>query len=297
MRGSSAIALSIGIGAVIGAIVMGVPAIRQHLAPAPVAVTAPVTRATPAAPAVTTAATPAATPVAEKATETAPPVATPATPTAAPVTAVSTTGSTLDVKAALADRVLGNPDAPVTFYDYSSLSCPHCAQFHTTTLIQIKQHYIDDGKVKMVFRPFPLNEPALQGEKIARCAPPEQYFQILDLLFSKQDQWVFAPDVKSALRQMVKVAGITDKMFDDCMANSELEKGIMQIASDGVARHNLKGTPTFIFGSDMPNADTVAGEISYETFSQKLDALLSGRDPASVATGQAAASTPTPAAH
>lgn len=247
MRGSTAIALSIGIGALIGATVMGVPAIRNQL------ITAPATTQTQTATA---------------------DVAVTKTPDAETLAATVPSAPAFDVKAALQDRVLGNPDAPVTFYDYSSLSCPHCAQFHTTTLTQIRQHYIDKGTVKMVFRPFPLNESALMGEKIARCAPADQYFNMLDLLFKNQDKWAFDSNAKENLRQIVKVAGINDELFDSCMANTELEKGIMDIASQGVERHNLKGTPSFVFGSDMPNSEVVAGELDFSSFSKRLDDLL-----------------------
>jgi protein-disulfide isomerase len=303
MRGSSALALSLAIGAVIGATVMGVPAIRQHFIPAPVA-SAPVAAPVPDAASAVVAEKRAPEPEAAKPVEvpqpapadTAARIAAPApaadnsVPAPTPTATIGENIAKFDVKKALQDRVLGNPDAPVTFYDYSSLSCPHCADFHTKTLLQIRRDYIDPGKVKMVFRPFPLNEPALLGEKIARCVPEDQYFKVLDMLFSNQDKWVYAANVKDALRQMTKVAGVTDALFDSCMANNELEQGIMQIASEGVARHNLKGTPTFVFGSDMPNADTVAGEISYQQFAQKLDALLNGQDPASVTTSSGAAS-------
>jgi protein-disulfide isomerase len=266
MRSSTVLISAIVIGALLGGAVMGIPSLRHRLIP------------------VTTASTDIAAPVATATTETTTPAA-PGTPvatapdttaTAATAPAAGTpTASTIkiDVEAALTERTLGDKNAPVVFYDYSSLSCPHCAEFHTTVLSRLKSRYIDSGKVKMVFRPFPLNEPALMGEKIARCLPESEYFTMLDLLFSSQEKWVFG-DTKANLRQVVKVAGVTDALFDACINNKELEDGIVAISQKGVEKFNIKGTPTFIFGSDGPDGEIVTGETDYDSFSQRLDGLL-----------------------
>lgn len=247
MRTSTAIAIAIGIGAILGGIVIGVPAVRKNVIPAPAA--APATAETTA----------------------------PATlaETAAPVAEQKPTGPVIDVQTALKERVLGDANAPLTFYDYSSLSCPHCADFHTRVFPRLKRDYIDTGKVKMVFRPFPLNEPALLAEKLARCAPEEDYFKLLDIFFSKQQDWLFNGNPRDNLRQMVKVAGINDELFDACIANKPLEDGIMKIAQDGVERFKLKGTPTFILGEDSSAGQVLTGETEYDTFTERFDALLS----------------------
>ena len=85
-----------------------------------------------------------------------------------------------------ADMVLGAEDAPVTVIEYASMSCAHCALFHSQTFPDLKKHYIDTGKVRFIFREFPINRPALEGAMIARCAGPDRFFGFLKILFAKQ---------------------------------------------------------------------------------------------------------------
>ena len=72
------------------------------------------------------------------------------------------------------DRVLGNDSAPVTIVEYSSLSCPHCAEFHEKTMPELEKKYIDSGQVRFLVRPFPLNEPALMGSMLTYCVPKDK---------------------------------------------------------------------------------------------------------------------------
>ena len=89
----------------------------------------------------------------------------------------------------LPERVLGNGAAPVTIYDYSSLTCPHCADFHSRILPEIKKRAIDTGKAKLIFRDFPLDKPALQASVLAHCATLEpQFYPLLDVLFQSQEK-------------------------------------------------------------------------------------------------------------
>ena len=74
------------------------------------------------------------------------------------------------------EKVLGDPGARVTIIEFASLSCTHCAEFHKTRFDWLKENYIDTGKVRFVFRDFPLNRPALLGSMVAHCAEPSKYF-------------------------------------------------------------------------------------------------------------------------
>ena len=87
---------------------------------------------------------------------------------------------------ALPDMALGEEDAPVTIVEYASMTCPHCAHFHETTLPGLKEKYIDTGKVRMIFREFPFDPRAAAAFMLARCAPKEQYFPLIDVLWKIQ---------------------------------------------------------------------------------------------------------------
>ena len=123
------------------------------------------------------------------------------------------------LEAMTAERVLGKAGAPVTIIEYASLTCPHCAAFHKDVLPQLKAKYVDTGKVKIVYRDFPLDGRATLAAMVARCAPPERYFGFLDALFRSQTQWGRAEDPKKALAQIAKVGGMGDAESDACMKN------------------------------------------------------------------------------
>ncbi|MEO1016868.1 MAG: thioredoxin domain-containing protein, partial [Pseudomonadota bacterium] len=108
------------------------------------------------------------------------------------------------------ERILGDPNAPVEIIEYSSLTCPHCASFHTDTLPSIKEDYIDTGKAKLVMRDFPLNEPAVKAAVVAHCAGDERYFRFLDALFKNQMTWAQTADVDTALVQFAKLGGLDE---------------------------------------------------------------------------------------
>src|SRR5439155_14274061 len=121
------------------------------------------------------------------------------------------------------DRVLGNPDAPITIVEYASMTCSHCAHFANEVLPEIKKEWIDTGKAKLVLRDFPLDEPALRAAMVARCAPPDKFYPLADTFFSQQEQWVTARDYRAALEELAKLAGIGDKQFKTCIEEKKLE--------------------------------------------------------------------------
>jgi len=109
---------------------------------------------------------------------------------------------------AKAEMGLGKADAPVTMIEYSSLGCPHCAAFHLETLPQIKKDYIDTGKVRLVFRDFPLGTPALAASMIARCAGPKKFFGFIEIMFRSQPQWSRSQNPMPALTKVARLGGL-----------------------------------------------------------------------------------------
>lgn len=164
------------------------------------------------------------------------------------------------------ERALGDPDAPVTIIEYASMSCSHCAAFHKNMLPWLKETYIETGKVRFVFRDFPLNGPAVWGAMTARCAKPDRYFAFLDMLFAKQRDWAFGEDPKAALAKLARVGGIGKTAFDKCMADQELQDRIVQSRSDAVERYNVRSTPSFII-----DGKTVTGGMSEEKFTKLIE--------------------------
>ena len=172
----------------------------------------------------------------------------------------------------LSERVLGDPNAPITILEYSSLTCPHCASFHANTLPQLKKDFIDTGKVKLVFRDFPFDRAALQASMLARCSNPERYFGFLDVLFKSQNKWAGASDPAQALAQTGKLAGVGDQQFKECLANEALANKLIERRLEAEQKYQVQSTPTFV----IMRGDTVekiVGAQPIAEFARVIDKL------------------------
>lgn len=169
------------------------------------------------------------------------------------------------------ERSIGDPDAPVTIIEYSSLSCPHCAQFHEEVLPGLKERYIDTGKVRLIFRDFPLNESAVDAAVLAHCSGADRYVGFLDVLFQTQESWSQAADPRGALKQLGKLGGLTDEQMDACFADETLANGVLQSRLEGNNEYQVQSTPTFIIGDK-----TYPGSRDVDAFAEIIDPLLGG---------------------
>jgi protein-disulfide isomerase len=169
------------------------------------------------------------------------------------------------------ERTMGAPDAPVTLVEYAMFTCPHCANFHQEVFPRIKENYIDTGKVRLVFREVYFNKPSLWAAMIARCAPPERYFGIVDVLFDRQQEWAAAADQQAMVAELFSIgrqAGLTDEAMNACLGDRALAEGLVAEYQAKATADKIEATPTFFIDGEMqPNA-------SYEELSAKLDAAL-----------------------
>lgn len=170
---------------------------------------------------------------------------------------------------ALAETALGRPDAPVTIVEYSSLTCPHCAAFHRDTLPKVKERYIDTGKVRFVYRDFPLGRLALAAAVVGRCVDPARHFAFIDMLYRDQDAWSQSRDPLAELKVRAQLAGVSDGQFEACLDDKALIQAIQQRAQDGQQQYGIDSTPSFIV-----NGKKIAGEQSFEVFAEAIDAAL-----------------------
>ena len=164
------------------------------------------------------------------------------------------------------DPVKGNPDAPVTIIEFSDFQCPYCASFFSDTLPQIEQNYIDTGKVKLVYRDFPLSfhanaEPAAEA---AECAGEQgKYWEMHDKLFENQ-----ASLSAASYKQWAADLGLDTAKFDSCLDSSKYASEIQKDVQDGQAA-GVSGTPTFFV-----NGNKVVGAQPYSVFEQAIEAAL-----------------------
>ena len=168
---------------------------------------------------------------------------------------------------ALGDMAVGAGEgAKVTVVEYASATCPHCAAFHKDVWPKLKADYIDTGKIRFIFREFPLNDPALAAFMIARAAPKESYFPLIGVFFDTLETWAKEP--AEGLLNIAKQAGFTQEKFDATLKDEKLAKGIMEIRDGGV-KFGVQGTPTFFV-----NGKPLRGEVTYDNFKAEIDKLL-----------------------
>jgi len=167
------------------------------------------------------------------------------------------------------DVVLGNPNAPVTVIEYASMTCSHCASFHTGTLPQLKEQYIDTGKVKFIMREFPLDNLAGAASMLARCVDDDKFYPFVDMLFEKQEQWARADDPVKELRQVSKLAGFTEERFNQCVTDQDALEYIQQVRAEGDQKYDIRATPTLII-----NGQKLEGAQPIERLQAVIDPLL-----------------------
>jgi protein-disulfide isomerase len=171
----------------------------------------------------------------------------------------------------LPDMALGPANATVTITEYASMTCPHCAVFTETVFPKIKSEYIDSGKIRFVFREFPLDIKAAAGSMLARCIAKDdagKYFAVVDMLFKQQNDWALK-NTTETLTRIGKQAGLSQQGVEDCLKDQAL---LDKIAADQkFANEVLKvnSTPTFFINGEM-----IKGETSFEEFDKKIKSLL-----------------------
>jgi len=168
----------------------------------------------------------------------------------------------------LPDLVLGKADAPVTIVEYASMTCPHCAAFHKTTYPALKSKYIDTGKVRFIFREFPLDEVAVAASMLARCAGGDKSIALIDVLFGSQDKWAVR-DPLPALLQIGKQAGFTQKSFEECLADQKLYSNIVATRERASKEFKVESTPTLFVNGKM-----VRGGVSIEELEKQMQPFL-----------------------
>jgi protein-disulfide isomerase len=170
----------------------------------------------------------------------------------------------------LPDMVLGSAKAPVTIVEYASMTCPHCAAFEQNVFPMLRSKYIDTGRVRFVFREFPLDLVAAEASMLARCVgnnDAEKFFDVVDRVFKQQDQLMAQP--LATLRLIGKQSGMSEQAVDACGTNqTQLDK----ITADQKVAHEVlkvEATPTLFINGEM-----MKGGPSFEELDKKIISLL-----------------------
>lgn len=170
----------------------------------------------------------------------------------------------------MSDVVIGKAEAPVTMVEYASLSCPHCSHFYTTVLPQLTNKYIDSGKVKLIYRNYPLNDPALKAAELVQCAEPDRREAFVKVLFTTQTKWAYdMVGYRDALGNIAVLGGFDRLQFEACMNNKDIEKTILDVAKEAADDYHVTSTPTFYI-----NGVEARGDHDFLSMSKLIDAAI-----------------------
>ncbi|MBL6946345.1 MAG: DsbA family protein [Rhodospirillales bacterium] len=169
----------------------------------------------------------------------------------------------------LGEMALGSADAPLTIYEHSSLTCGHCATFHAETLSKIKKTYIDTGKVRLVFRDFPLGKLALIASMLPHCAGPERYFGFLEVLFRSQRTWAPSNNPLLELSRIARLGGMSEEKVQACLNDQVLFEAIEKRAAADGKNFDIDSTPSFVI-----TGEKISGNLPFEEFQKVIDGAL-----------------------
>ena len=172
-------------------------------------------------------------------------------------------------------QFMGPKNAPIKIKEYFSLTCGHCANFHVKTLPQLKERYIDTGKVQLEFIDYPLDRLAIIAATLARTLPTEDgYLEAISILLKKQKQWAYSKKPLDELRSIAKLFGVSSKQFDEILKNIPLMQEIINKMEKESKNFNIESTPSFIIN----NNHKISGALSFKDFEKELLTLIKAKN-------------------
>ncbi|PPR49069.1 MAG: hypothetical protein CFH23_00150 [Alphaproteobacteria bacterium MarineAlpha6_Bin1] len=167
------------------------------------------------------------------------------------------------------EKFLGDNNAKITIIEYASMTCDHCANFHKNIFPEIYEKYIQTGKVKFIFRDFPLDKQALFAAILANCAPKEKYFDFVKLIFNTTEKWISVEDeFLKKLKNIGKMGGLSNDQIESCFRDENMVDLAINSRSNGEKKFNITSTPSFIINGKKYSSMT------FEQFEKVLDNLI-----------------------
>lgn len=174
-------------------------------------------------------------------------------------------------KTGLGEYVKGSPSAPITVVEYSSITCGHCAKVFNDVLPEIEKKYVDTGKVRMIFRDFPLDGISLKGAALANCLPKDKYEPFIAVLFKNRDSWLRNAKPETVMLQYAMLAGLSKEKGEACLNDGALMDKLIEQRAEAMNKFNIQATPTFIVND---GEDRIVGAQNFEVFAASFDKIL-----------------------
>ena len=167
---------------------------------------------------------------------------------------------------------IGSNNAKVKIKIFSSLTCPHCANFHKRVVSEIKKNYVDSGKVQLIFIDFPLDLAAFNASKLLHCLDQKRQITFLDTVYEKQNEWTVGSninEINNNLKKIVKNLGISSTNFDKCLNNEVIIDKILNGRIDAHKKYSIESTPTIII-----NEEKFKGSVNFKDIKNKIEKLI-----------------------
>ena len=168
--------------------------------------------------------------------------------------------------------VLGKDSAPIKIKIFSSLTCPHCANFHINVIPKIKKNYVESGIVQLIFIDFPLDKAAFNASKLLHCLDQKKQITYLDTIYENQGKWTIGSDmdeINSNLKKIVEILGIDLKKFNRCVNDKVIADKILNGRIEGQEKYSINSTPTIII-----NEQKLEGSINFKNIKKKIEKLI-----------------------
>tara|TARA_Y100000590_G_scaffold452851_1_gene596786 strand:- start:609 stop:1235 length:627 start_codon:yes stop_codon:yes gene_type:complete len=169
--------------------------------------------------------------------------------------------------------VIGSDDAIVKIKIYSSLTCPHCANFHMKVVPEIKKEYVESGKAQLIFIDFPLDQAAFNASKLLHCVDQKKQIILLDTIYETQDKWAISGSsinvINKNLKKIVENLGISSKQFEKCLINEDISDKILNGRIEAAKKYSIESTPTIVI-----NEKKLEGSINFKNIKKKIEKII-----------------------
>ena len=177
-----------------------------------------------------------------------------------------------DIKVLKNKIVIGSNDAIVKIKVYSSLTCPHCANFHMKVVPEIKKEYVESGKAQLIFLDFPLDQAAFNASKLLHCVDEKKQIIFLDTIYETQDKWTSGSSINvinKNLKKIVENLGISSKQFEKCLINEDISDKILNGRIEAAKKYSIESTPTIVI-----NEKKLEGSINFKNIKKKIEKII-----------------------
>lgn len=171
----------------------------------------------------------------------------------------------------LPDIVLGKDSAPITLIEYASFTCSHCSRATNTVLPLVEEKYIKTGKVKLIYRDYPMDRIGLHASAIARCVPKENFYPFVKVIHKYYKKWLNTSEPIETVKQYASMSGLDPDKADRCLKDEDLMDAIIAFRTEASEKYNINATPTFIFNE---GEEKLEGNQPYKAFEAVIEKLL-----------------------